>query len=518
MTDTRGPRPASSRGPAPQWKPVLDDGAPTRTRRITGRPSQPLPKPRKERKGYGIVFVIVLVLALMLVGGWAYAYHEAKGRIDKGTIVAGVDIGGMTPEQAVAALTPALQAKLDEPVTMRVDGASVSFSPADAGLSVDVAATVAAADVTSSAGPSTLWSYYTGGDDVVPVVALDPNAFAREIKRLDRRTGQVPHNGSVAFTATGISVVSPRQGLAVDPDAVHKALLATYLASAENGGRTSMLTLSPTVPTIGPTQLRRFLGSFANKVVRGPVKLKFGAQPMTIPISAFGDLYAVSTDGSKLTATLDPAAFKALVQPAITAAARPATNATVAIVNGQPQVVAGQVGQTFSVAAAQRAFERVVTNKVGSRTASIPAKTTVAAFSTADARRLHIRDLTGTASGSTDIENPAPHISLGSLNSVVLAPGGQLTLGQVIADPDNILVKALRHALHQAGFSTTGGGSALSFTNTTNSGVLLFGTTQKVLKPGHNHHFDDPFDHHHQHHGDRSNWGYTTVTVQVWGR
>ena len=58
------------------------------------------PEPRREREGGRLVFFLVVGLVLLLAGGYVAAYLAAGDKVPRGTTVAGVDIGGLTPAAA----------------------------------------------------------------------------------------------------------------------------------------------------------------------------------------------------------------------------------------------------------------------------------------------------------------------------------------------------------------------------------------------------------------------------------
>ena len=68
---------------------------------------------------------------------------STSGEIERNTTVAGVEVGGMTPEQATAALTAQAVPAYKQPMTIDVHGVPTPIEPAAAGLTPDVSATVA---------------------------------------------------------------------------------------------------------------------------------------------------------------------------------------------------------------------------------------------------------------------------------------------------------------------------------------------------------------------------------------
>ncbi len=85
--------------------------------------------------------------ALLLVLAVVYLVDllSTSGEIERNTTIAGVEVGGMTPEQATAALTAGAVPAYQQPMTIDVHGIPTPLDPVAAGLTPDVSATVQAA-------------------------------------------------------------------------------------------------------------------------------------------------------------------------------------------------------------------------------------------------------------------------------------------------------------------------------------------------------------------------------------
>jgi hypothetical protein len=83
-----------------------------------------------------VTIPIVLGLFLLAGGGVFAAYRydaSTVNRILPGVTIGGVDVGGMTRSQAIAAVKPAVEADLDRPVTVRAGGETWPVSSAELG-------------------------------------------------------------------------------------------------------------------------------------------------------------------------------------------------------------------------------------------------------------------------------------------------------------------------------------------------------------------------------------------------
>ena len=179
--------------------------------------------PGREKPGGRVVLLLLLGLALLFGGAYAAAYAGAGDKVPRGTTVAGVEVGGMTPDDAVATLEEGLADRVDQPIDLMVDGETLSVSPADAGLAVDYDASIATAGGGRSWAPDRLWDYYTGGDDLPPVLEIDEQALTDAVDQLAADAGKPARNGQVSFRDGRVEVTQPRTGQAVDVDAARDA-------------------------------------------------------------------------------------------------------------------------------------------------------------------------------------------------------------------------------------------------------------------------------------------------------
>src|SRR5215218_6658727 len=88
-----------------------------------------------------VVGVIALFLVAATIGLLLYGYTHSD-RIYQGVSIAGVQVGGMTETEARSALEGAFGDYLGQPVVLTFEGAEYRIVPRDAGLGLDVDATI----------------------------------------------------------------------------------------------------------------------------------------------------------------------------------------------------------------------------------------------------------------------------------------------------------------------------------------------------------------------------------------
>jgi len=341
--------------------------------------------------GAAVVLVLLLVLALGL-GGWVAAYAGANGKVPRGTTVAGVDIGGRDRVAAARALAHGLTLQGQQPITVAVGTVTTQVAPADAGLSVDYAATVAKALGPRSWGPRHLWRYYAGGDELTPVVDVDQQRLDALVHVLDEQAGQPARDAGISLAGGQIALTQPQNGVQIDPARARAALVDAYTA-----GHTSVrLPLLLTQPDVDQADLDTALTTLANPAVAAPVTLAFAGSQVTLEPRQYADLLSIVDKDGALALDVDPSGLAALVDPA--AQDTQPVDAGVSLASGVPAVVPAVAGQSYDAAAVTAAFLQGVTADGAARTVPVTGVATKASFSTRDAKHLGVAEPVATFS------------------------------------------------------------------------------------------------------------------------
>lgn len=388
---------------------------------------------KSERAGGRAVVLVVLGLALLVAGGWAAAYAVAGDKVPRGTTVAGVDIGGRAEADASRALTAGLADRVDEPIEVTVDGETQQIDPAAAGLSVDVPASVEAAGGGRSWKPARLWDYFTGGEDLDPVVTVDDDAMDAALDELTATVGTEPVDGGLEFTAGGVETVDPTIGEGVDPETAAAALEAAYLSEDPS----VELELVDVEPDIDAADVQEALDGFANPALSGPVTLVFGESPVRIAPRDFAAALSARAEDGALVPDVDEKALTALVDEGISADGGAPVDATVALVKGKPKVVPAKPGVSYDPADVASAFLELVAKPAGEREMTVEATVEEPEFSTKDARALKIKEKVGSF---TTYYPPASYrdTNIGRaaeiIDGTVLMPGETFSLNDTVGE------------------------------------------------------------------------------------
>ncbi len=333
-----------------------------------------------------MALVVVLVLALLAVGGYAAAYAVAGDRVPRGTTVAGVDIGGRSPDDAEAALADGLAELDDRPLRVSLGERSTELDPAEAGLSVDVAATVDAAGAERSWSPGRVLGYWSGGDDVEPVVDVDAAALAAALADLEEGLGAEPRDGAVLFADGGVTTRPAEPGRGLEPGSTRAALTAAYLS-----GDPVELEITELPPEITDEEVAEAVAGFAEPALSGPVVLRVGGAPLRLEPADYADALAMEARDGRLVPTVDAAALLPLVDDATAGDGAP-VDARVELVGGRPRVVPAKPGVAFARGDVAAAFLSVVAEPRGEREAEVDGTVRQPGLTTREARALGVRE------------------------------------------------------------------------------------------------------------------------------
>jgi len=394
---------------------------------------RPAVKVKRERAGFGVVVVVVLVLALLVGGGWTAAYALAGDKIANGTTVAGVPIGNLTPAAAQRKLRDELGPRIARPVTVTAEDGSSQLTPADAGVSIDYAATVADAGAARSWDPRDLWNHYTGGGRVDPVVEVDQDALDKAKAALDKSLGTPAEDGSVTLGKEGVRTAAEVVGAEIDGDEL-RAGLVEAVTSKE---RTLDLELHEVQPDIDDADVRTAVDSFANPAMSGPVTLMFGSSPVVLRPTQFGPVLRLEPKDGTLQPALDQKGLDALVSAGIAERADAPVDATVKLVHGKPKVIPAKPGVTFDPQQVASTFLSLVTKPEGQRQQAVDATVAAPKISTAQAQAWQIKEKVSTFTTyfpyaeyrNTNIGRAAQLV-----NGTILKPGDTFSLNGTVGE------------------------------------------------------------------------------------
>ncbi|OQA42608.1 MAG: Vancomycin B-type resistance protein VanW [Chloroflexi bacterium ADurb.Bin325] len=219
----------------------------------------------------GVLFLLLAIGLSALVGigivaGYEWRYHD---RVYEGVHTEGVPLGGLTVDEAAAAIRNALTPYPGASVTLRYDAQTWELAPADLGLDVNAAATAAAAfavgrresvltyesslldlltDLTSDLLDQ--WYAFNVGVGIEPILRVDDARLSERIRAIAADVDLAAQEGRIDIVGLKATGVSGRPGRQVNFNATRTALLE--LMAAGKGGSAPLVVreLRPTVMSV----------------------------------------------------------------------------------------------------------------------------------------------------------------------------------------------------------------------------------------------------------------------------
>ena len=204
---------------------------------------------------------LVLVLGIvLLLGGAVGAYAWDVSRSDEiadGITVGGVDVGGMTEEEATDAVAGAVVEPLDKRIVVNHDGTKYILSSKRLALHADVAGSVESALAASQVGglPTRLLRYATGGEveeSIKPKVDFDEGEISKFVEQIAADLNQAPVNASVEPTAASIEPVKEQTGTALKQEDLREKVVAAVVNPT---GREVKASVEETLPEVTTADL-----------------------------------------------------------------------------------------------------------------------------------------------------------------------------------------------------------------------------------------------------------------------
>lgn len=405
-----------------------------------GPPEEPVPEaeagvtvPSRRLGPLGLSLVLVLGLGLSLPPADYVLY---RGRIHPGVVVAGAELGGMTPQAAEAALRELLGSRSKQRVRFALEGQLFEATLSQLGWRPDLRATLRSVLAVGRDGRllGDLAARARGWVDEVrvPVAgAWDLAALTRVVSRWDRAVGRPPREGAVSVDGGTVVTLAPRPGRRVDPAGV---LLAAARAAEVPSPDPVPLPLAPVPPLTTPEDVDRAARE-VRALLAGPVTVRLGPRSLRVTRDQLAEL--VRTDlvpgggGASIAVSFSPLAVDRLLAPYRDLVGRPAVDARFVTRGSRVRIQPSVTGRRLDPELAARDLLRVARRV--DRAGRVHLAPVAPEFSTQDARALGIVEevasfTTYHAPGEPRVRNI--HLAADLLDGAIVLPGQTFSLNE----------------------------------------------------------------------------------------
>jgi vancomycin resistance protein YoaR len=405
--------------------------------------------------------------------------------IPRSTVVAGVDIGGLSPAAAVAVLEEQLVPRVVADHTVVADDVEATLSPATAGIMLDVEGTVDAADH-QPLNPWTRLATLFSDRAVEPVVTADETALSAQIETVAASVDRAPVDATIAIDGTTPSVVEAADGRHLDREGSADAIVAA-LASGEDPGTPIELPVEVSPVHVDAAEAQRVLDETVTPALSAPVSIVSadGGPTAEVPVAAIASsLTFTPQESGELTVGIDPAALQTALGEQLRVFGSGAEDARFELSGGSVSVVPSVDGVGIDPAHLAEqllpVLARPAPRSVDAELGPVPAD-----FTTEEAQALGIREEIG--SFTTNIGNPASgeniRVVAAEVDGALVMPGETFSLNTFTGPRGTAQGYVPAGVISGGQFTQAVGGGISQFATTMFNAVFFSGLEDVHHKP-----------------------------------
>jgi vancomycin resistance protein YoaR len=263
----------------------------------------------------------------------------SSGDIPRSTVVAGIDIGGLSAAKAASTLEDKLAPLVAKDRTVVADDVQSTLDPATAGLALDVARTVDAVD-DQPLNPWTRLVTLFGDREIDAVISTDATALDAQLETIAAQVDRAPVDATITIDGTTPSVVDPADGRTLYRKGAAGALTAA-LAAGGNPATPIRLPVKVAKVHVDRPEAQRVLDKTVTPALSAPVAIKGSdGTSADVPVEAIAaSLTFKPQDDGTLAVAIDPAALQTAMGDGLKPFGSGAKNARFEVSGGAVSVV-----------------------------------------------------------------------------------------------------------------------------------------------------------------------------------
>jgi lipoprotein-anchoring transpeptidase ErfK/SrfK len=201
------------------------------------------------------ILLVSVVAAICALAVAAYAIDRANSdKIADGIQIGGVDVGGMSADQAKTKLHARLVKPLDKPVTVTYNDTKYVLNPDKLQVRADIDGMVDAALRASRSGgfPTRVWRYTTGGEvdrEIAPHITYSAQAVDDFVTEVGKQVNKPAQDATVSPTPSSLNPVPGEDGTQLLSDKLTSELRGAIESPHNRTVKAPVQTLKPDVTT-----------------------------------------------------------------------------------------------------------------------------------------------------------------------------------------------------------------------------------------------------------------------------
>ena len=445
-----------------------------------GDPTPPSPRgPWWRRRAVLVPAGAVAVLA----AAYGTDLLVSSGDVPRNTVVAGVEIGGLSPAAAASTLEEQLAPRVAADHTVIADDVQATLSPTTAGITLDVDRTVDAAD-DQPLNPWTRIKSLFDERTVEPVISTDDTALGAQIETVAQQVDRAPLDATITIEGTTPSVTEPADGRHLNRDGSAEAVIAA-LAVGGDPGTPIELPVDVERVRVDTAEAQRVLDETVVPALSAPVTVEGEGEEAEVPVEAIAaSLTFTPQDGGELAVGIDPAKLQTALGDELSVFGSGSKDATFEVSGGSVTVVPSVDGVGVDPAHLAEQLLPVLTQP---EPRSVPAELgpVPADFTTEEAQALGITEEIG--SFTTNIGNPNSgeniRVVAAEVDGAVVMPGETFSLNTFTGPRGTAQGYVPAGVISGGQFTQAVGGGISQFATTMFNAVFFSGLEDVYHKP-----------------------------------
>ena len=369
-----------------------------------------------------IAMVIALYVAAIIVTG---------SGVRAGTTVNGVNIGGLSREEAIATLDDSVGKIAAKPLKVKAGDQQLVVDPIEAGLTFDAAATVEQASG-RTLNPLMMIGSLAGTHALNPVIAVDSAKLDSQVAQLAGTIDVPAIEPTISVTRSGTKVQAGKPGLALDQPAIAAQLTDAFMLPRKPIAA-PIITAEPNISKAAVQEAT----DLARTAVSAPVQVDAAGTIASIRPGAIAQALNFTAEGDRFVPSLDGAVLHQAIGRQLEGVETTGRNATFEIVKGKPVVVPSVVGNGVSDEELSSKVLTVIGNPEPNRTVAVTMGVRDPELTTAQAEALGVTERISTftqkfpyaAYRVQNIGQAAKYV-----NGTLLLPGETFSLNDTIKE------------------------------------------------------------------------------------
>lgn len=205
-------------------------------------------------RGRSILLIVAALLLVVAAGVGVIGFNAraAQDQIPKGVTIAGIDVGGLTADQARAVLRRRIVRPAGRPVRVQLDGRTFELQPRRARVTIDVDGTIERAVAHGESGNFLTrgWRELTGGTvdaDERVAIRLDRRAVRGFVDEIARRVERPAVSAQLQIALDAVTVSEAQEGARLaEPSRLARQVVRAL--KRPNGPRTVQARTVPVAP------------------------------------------------------------------------------------------------------------------------------------------------------------------------------------------------------------------------------------------------------------------------------